>query len=543
MKETLSLPCNMTLTQSYEAQRDLLTGMVYRRGNNGVAERSYSYDTLGRLTLRNTARQGKIVNDTFAHNTRSELVGATVNNKEYEYTYDNIGNRQQATEDNDVTVYDANALNQYTAISENGVATFVPQFDTDGNQTLIKTDTGIWSAIYNAENRPTDFYKIDESGSTTVKCTYDHLGRRATWLVTVNGNVTLHQRYIYRGYLQIACIDLTRSHHPALWYITWDATQPVATRPLAIQKDGTWYTYGWDLTKNICETFKNNGTIGSVYTYSTYGAVSHNGSIIQPLQWGAEYYDEEFALSYYNYRYYNQNDGRWLSRDILEEKEDNLLYTYCKNNAIQSSDYIGLQTSYENRPCMEVLSSNYLGKKYSSAYVYRTCDGNVYENHLRDPDKYKDSCALRVSRALNHSTHKIIKIKGIAKNRFISDSDGNINLLGANELMYYIESRFGKPDLKVYNGGWADKVKDKCAIVFYVNDKKNATHVGLLKDGKPYSDRYGSTFRKAHIWFVPCVCVYNDKCEYCKQKIEEEKRKQKRLEEFFKSLLELQSRV
>jgi hypothetical protein len=37
--------------------------------------------------------------------------------------------------------------------------------------------------------------------------------------VTVDGVVTLHQRYIYQGYLQIACIDLTRAAHPALWYI------------------------------------------------------------------------------------------------------------------------------------------------------------------------------------------------------------------------------------------------------------------------------------------------------------------------------------
>ena len=94
-----------------------------------------------------------------------------------------------------------------------------------------------------------------------------------------------HQRYIYRGYLQIVCIDLTRTTHPALWYITRESpqglgggldkprsefapqgragngvpasqpTQPVATRPLALQKDGTWYTYGWDLTKNICEVY------------------------------------------------------------------------------------------------------------------------------------------------------------------------------------------------------------------------------------------------------------------------------------------------
>ena len=31
--------------------------------------------------------------------------------------------------------------------------------------------------------------------------------------------------------------------------------QPVATRPLVIQKDGTWRTYGLDLTKNVCEVF------------------------------------------------------------------------------------------------------------------------------------------------------------------------------------------------------------------------------------------------------------------------------------------------
>jgi hypothetical protein len=38
--------------------------------------RTYIYDILGRPTARNTARHGSVVNDTFAHNTRSELVEA-----------------------------------------------------------------------------------------------------------------------------------------------------------------------------------------------------------------------------------------------------------------------------------------------------------------------------------------------------------------------------------------------------------------------------------------------------------------------------------
>ena len=80
----------------------------------------------------------------------------------------------------------------------------------DGNQTHVKTSIGIWAISHDAENRPTDFTSVAADNTiTTVHCEYDSMGRRAIKRVTVNGNVTLHQRYIYRGYLQIACIDLT----------------------------------------------------------------------------------------------------------------------------------------------------------------------------------------------------------------------------------------------------------------------------------------------------------------------------------------------
>ncbi len=137
------------------------------------------------------------------------------------------------------------------------------------------------------------------------------MGRRATKKVeeiTTDAEendttvVISNHRFIYRGYLQIACCDLTRSSRPCLWLITWDPTQPVATRPLSIQKDGTWYTYGWDLTKNICEVFGQNGYIHSTYTYTPFGSVTTSGDVTQPIQWSSEYYDNELALVYYNYR-------------------------------------------------------------------------------------------------------------------------------------------------------------------------------------------------------------------------------------------------
>ncbi len=336
--QVLTKPNGMTLTQTYETTRNLLTGMAYHRGSTLVAQREYSYDILGRPIARNTSRQGTVVNDTFTHNTRSELVDATVSGKDYEYVYDNIGNRMSAIEDDNAIMYDSNALNQYTAITANGASAFEPQFDTDGNQTLIKTETGIWSTVYNTENRPVSF--SNNESNMVVECAYDSMGRRAYKKVTVNGEITLHQRYIYRDYLQIACIDLTRTAHPCLWFITWDSTQPVANRPLAIQKDGTWYTYGWDMTKNTCEVYGENGHIRTCYTYSPYGKVLAAGNVKQPILWSNEYYDDELDLVYFNYRHYSSTEGRWNSRDLLNEMST--INLYRMPNSLTGFDYLGL---------------------------------------------------------------------------------------------------------------------------------------------------------------------------------------------------------
>ena len=91
-------------------------------------------------------------------------------------------------------------------------------------------------------------------------------------------------------------------------------------RPLAIQKDGTWRTYGLDLTKNVCEVFGSNGYINTAYTYPPFGAVTASGSVTQPIQWSSEFHDEELGMVYYNYRYYNSYDGMWGSRDIVNKE-------------------------------------------------------------------------------------------------------------------------------------------------------------------------------------------------------------------------------
>ncbi|HIX89048.1 MAG TPA: hypothetical protein H9976_08040, partial [Candidatus Akkermansia intestinavium] len=195
------------------------------------------------------------------------------------------------------------------------------------------------NVVYNAENRPVTF--TSEDGATVVECTYDYMGRRHTRKITVNGSVTNYLRYIYRGYLQIAAINAVSGVFQ--WFILWDPTQPVATRPLGIRKDGTWYTYGWDLTKNICEVFGSDGYIKTAYTYTPYGAVTATGNVTQPIQWSSEYNDSELGLDYYNYRHYNPADGRWTGRDMDQENSHPNVYDFVEGQVLISIDFLGLR--------------------------------------------------------------------------------------------------------------------------------------------------------------------------------------------------------
>ena len=114
--------------------------------------------------------------------------------------------------------------------------------------------------------------------------------------------------------------------------------------PLVIQKDGTWYTYGWDLTKNICELYSTDGAIRTEYTYSPYGQVTARGNVTQPIQWSSEFNDTELGLVYYNFRHYNPVDGRWMERDPFTNNNSyKHLYVFV-NNKMYVSDILGLRS-------------------------------------------------------------------------------------------------------------------------------------------------------------------------------------------------------
>ena len=359
--EQLAYPNGMTRVNTYENSRDLLSVIDYRRPGsaNPPARHEYDYDALGRPTRRRDTWNTAAPKTTrlFTYNSRGELVGDQLRpGGRFGYQYDNIGNRKEAFEFGSTTDYETDELNRYAGIVRNGGEAFTPQYDADGNQTLVKTSTGIWTVTYNAENRPVKFES--EDGGTTVECAYDSMGRRFEKKVTVGGTTGFHARYLYRDHLQVAECDLTGETPALVRSYLWDPSEPEATRVLAMTR---WEANGTqvkehlycmhDAMKNVTSLFGEARGRRALYEYRPYGGlVTSEGNMAQEnkFRFSCEYMDDELGLIYYNYRHLNPHDGRWISRDPIMEQGGWNLYSYIYNSPTISNDIIGLYTvSYE----------------------------------------------------------------------------------------------------------------------------------------------------------------------------------------------------
>lgn len=75
-----------------------------------------------------------------------------------------------------------------------------------------------------------------------------------------------------------------------------------------------------------------------------------NATENNPFRLSSEYADEELGLVYYNYRYYNSLEGRWIGRDPIGEVEIWNLYEISKNHPNVESDYLGLRVMSPQMP-------------------------------------------------------------------------------------------------------------------------------------------------------------------------------------------------
>ena len=351
----LSYPNGMVRSNTYHPKLNLLASIGYEDAGTGdmLAGHVYQYDHLMRPVQRKDSWEAATPATTrdFTYNGRSELTGDQIQQRgNFAYQYDNIGNRKTARELEEEVSYDANSLNQYTNIIQADVS-FDPLYDADGNQTRIRTSMGIWNVCYDANDRPVSF--TSEDGRITVTCGYDYQGRRFEKKVAVSGAITSHAHYLYRGYLQVAELNMMHPMPVLEKSYLWNPAEAAATRILMMtcwkengMADGEHLFFTHDALKNVTSIFDEQQARRARYECAPFGALlTAQGDMAQDnrFRFSCEYADDELGLVYYNYRHLNPADGRWINRDPIQEQGGWNIYGFIKNSPKNMFDILGLE--------------------------------------------------------------------------------------------------------------------------------------------------------------------------------------------------------
>ena len=203
-------PNGMVRNNTYHSKLNLLAFIGYELSENGetVVGHEYQYDALMRPTQSRDswdAVTAATVRE-FAYNYRSELTGDQIRQRcGFNYQYDDIGNRETTRELGEGISYTTHRHNQYT-----DVARIRNHCRPPVARAAIRPESKLRQAFgksaIDANDRPVNF--TSQNDRTVIECSYDYLGRRFEKKVTVNGSTASYSWYLYRGYLQIAELDL-----------------------------------------------------------------------------------------------------------------------------------------------------------------------------------------------------------------------------------------------------------------------------------------------------------------------------------------------
>ncbi|MCG8406928.1 MAG: hypothetical protein MI923_17155 [Phycisphaerales bacterium] len=371
----------------------------------------YENDAAGRRE--NVVRTGVAFGDhhfdLWGYNNRNEIIDSSrylgtdpgdtsnpVTAKHYDYTYDNIGNREDYTVAGGTpTTYASNNLNQYAAIA-NPSESFT--YDRDGN---METD-GWLRYLWDAENR---LVAIERNLSPMPinawrrRFEYDYMGRRVGRIYEQwNGSDWTPQEYtqfIYDGWNVLMERDAL-AEYQILRRFTWGldlsgqngnpspsgihgvggvggllAVHDLGDTP-ASPGDDLNYIYTYDANGNVSELIDwtdladyaslglsaanewHASRIVAHYEYDPFGNLQTSSGpydIDNPFRFSTKYAEVETKYRlppnvgthyYYGYRYYDPRLGRWLNRDPMGEVDGANSYQFVSNAPTFHIDYAGL---------------------------------------------------------------------------------------------------------------------------------------------------------------------------------------------------------
>ena len=361
---------------------------------------------------------------------------------DYDYLYDNIGNRGTYRLDSDpATTYTPNEFNQYN-LTTYPAESFA--YDGDGNLIADGQRTYGWDA----ENRLVEVTPLNPTnGAKKVRSGYDYLGRRVrketyTYADGWPTNPGEIQHFVYDRWNVLLVMNGSASNQILRKY-TWGldlSGLSGAAAPGGIHGAGgisgllactdereemtltLWYVY--DANGNVAQVF--DGTIplsmgvAAKYEYDPYGdtiVATGTYASANPFRFSTKWFDAETALGYWGYRWYSPRLGRWMSRDPLGDKAGILAYLRSTGRTQFSGRVIrlyaelagpNLLSSTANRPTCKWDSLGLWYSDDSETDVYGEVSCNPFGRHgLRIRISKKDPPCVRACTAVHEGVHVV----------------------------------------------------------------------------------------------------------------------------------------